>query len=198
MSPVARILAARSSRGVLDRRVMAAGFATCRASRAKNQIYAPVRRPEDLHTYTLLSSSARTPLLTLWTTSAATNTNGNGTVAPTLRSLVESGVGEPEGGVSFCEVECDAPDVAAAGLAQTHMVDRVPVLLSFDDAGLPVAESRVEDAARMADAAFLAEWIRGEARRSSGGGSGGGGAGGGDGKGGFRGLFMALRSWSWS
>lgn len=102
-----------------------------------------------------------------------------------------SGVGEAEGGVAFCEVECDAPDVAAAGLGLTYMINSVPTLLSFSDAGLPVAESRVEDAARMTDEAFLEEWIRDEARRGRGGGIGGDGGGGG--RGGFWGLFGGLR-----
>ncbi|KAI1160198.1 hypothetical protein F5B18DRAFT_534502 [Nemania serpens] len=188
MPPVARAISAHSSRGVLNQRVTERSFATYRASRAKNQIYASVRRPEDLHTYVLLSSSARTPLITLWTTSAL--------AAPAVRSLVESGVGEVEGGVAFCEVEYDAPDVAAAGLGATYMINSVPTLLGFDDAGLPVAESRVEDLALMADGAFLEEWIRNEARRGRGGGHGGGNGGGG--RGGFLGLwglFGGLRRW---
>lgn len=137
------------------------------------------------------------PLLTLWTTSALASASA---AATTTRSLVESGVGEPEGGVAFCEVECDAPDVAAGGLGLEYMIGGgggAPTLLSFD-AGLPVAESRVElDAERVADAAFLEGWIRNEARRGRGGGGAGGGGGGGDAgggrKGGLWGLFGGLR-----
>jgi hypothetical protein len=47
----------------------------------------------------------RRPLLTLWTAAWC------GTVSPLIKSLVGSGVGEAEGGVGYCEVEFDAPDV---------------------------------------------------------------------------------------
>ncbi|KAI1749305.1 hypothetical protein F4782DRAFT_311902 [Xylaria castorea] len=191
MSPIARVPLAQTYRGFGLR--VTRNFATSRASRAKNQIYASVRRPEDFHTYQLLSSSARTPLLTLWTTSWCGTCR---IVGPLVRSLVESGVGEHEGGVAFCTVEYDAPDimsgVAGGGgegpLGLTYMITSIPTLLSFD-AGEAMTDTKVTDARKLADQAFLEEWIRNEARRH--GGRGGGGGGGGTGI--FGGLFGGLR-----
>ncbi|KAI0906143.1 hypothetical protein F4823DRAFT_94655 [Ustulina deusta] len=189
MSPIiARAtLAQNSSRG-FGVRVVARGFATSRASRAQNQIYASVRRPGDLHTYQLLCSSARTPLLTLWTTSWCGTCR---VVAPLIASLVESGVGEREGGVAFCTVEFDAPDIMSGegggggGLGMTYMITSIPTLLSFD-AGEAMTGTKVTDGRKLADRAFLEEWIRNEARRH-------GGRGGGGGNGVLGGLFGGLR-----
>ncbi|KAI3327400.1 hypothetical protein HD806DRAFT_531972 [Xylariaceae sp. AK1471] len=174
MPPIARGLGPRVARG----------FATSRASRARNQIYASVRRPDDLHTYQLLSASSRVPLLTLWTTSWCGTCRA---VSPLLSSLVESGVGEAEGGVAFCTVEYDAPDIMAAstgvgsdvggGLGMTYMVTSIPTLLSFDDRGEARTDTKVTDGRKLADRQFLEEWIRNEARRNGEGGGGGGGGG---------------------
>ncbi|KAI0972022.1 hypothetical protein F4678DRAFT_479011 [Xylaria arbuscula] len=179
MSPAIRAtLAQTSSRGLGIRAAATArGFATSKASRAQNQIYASVRRPSDFHTYKLLSSSSRTPLLTLWTTSWCSTCK---TVTPLLTSLLESGVGESEGGVAFCTVEYDAPDIMGATcedqLGSTYMITSIPTLLSFD-AGEAMVDTKVTDARRLADRAFLEEWIRNEARRHGGRGGGGGGTG---------------------
>ncbi|GAW26973.1 putative thioredoxin-like protein [Rosellinia necatrix] len=178
MLPTVR-LTLTSSRGFGLR--AARTFTTSHARHAKNQLFASVRHPTDLHTYQQLAASARAPLLTLWTASWC---GACGAAEPLLRSLVGAGVGEPEGGVAFCSVQLDAPDImsggggdsaaAAGGLGMMYMVTSVPTLLSFDAAG-PVAASKVVDARRLGDRAFLEEWIRSEARRSSGGGGGGGG-----------------------
>jgi hypothetical protein len=98
-------------------------------------------------------------------------------VAPLLEELVESGVGEAEGGVAYCAVEFDAPDVMAAGLGLTYMINSVPTLLSFD-AGEAQVQTKVSDGRQLADRRFLEEWIRNEARRhgNRGGGSTGGGS----------------------
>ncbi|KAI1362426.1 hypothetical protein F5Y08DRAFT_274017 [Xylaria arbuscula] len=207
------------------------GFATSRASRAQNQIYASmemqfrlvrpeseaptdtylpaylhtyldnhapltnashnpsIRRPADFETYKLLSSSARTPLLTLWTTSWCGTCRA---VTPLIKSLVESGVGEQEGGVAFCTVEYDAPDIMSSAdgetLGMTYMITGIPTLLSFD-AGEAMVQTKVSDGRKLADREFLTEWIRNEARRHGGRGGGGGGGGGGL----FGGLFGGLR-----
>ncbi|CAJ2503908.1 Uu.00g113020.m01.CDS01 [Anthostomella pinea] len=158
-------------------------FSTTRSRRAANQIYASVRRPEDFHTYQLLSSSSRTPLITLWTASYCATCR---TVAPLIRSVIESGVGEAEGGVGYCTVEYDAPDIMADALGQTYMISSLPTLLSFD-AGEAQVTTKVADPRKLADRAFLEEWVREEARRH--GGRGGGGGGGGL----FGGLFGSLR-----
>lgn len=131
-----------------------------------------VRNHDQFLTYVQLSSTARTPLLTLWTTSSCRTCHQ---VSPLLRHLVEDqGVGEAEGGVSYCEVEYDAPDVMRAGLGITYLINHVPTLLSFD-AGEAQAETRVSDGNKLRDRHFLEEWIRTEARRHGGRGGGGGG-----------------------
>lgn len=111
-----------------------------------------------------------------------------------MRQLLESGVGELEGGVAFCEVEYDAPDVTAASLGLTYMINSVPTLLSFD-AGEAQVATKIADGNKLRDRAFLEEWIRTEARRHGGRGGGGGGGGGGTGGSGlFGGLFGSFRS----
>ncbi|KAL7621252.1 hypothetical protein AAE478_008569 [Parahypoxylon ruwenzoriense] len=127
---------------------------------ARNQIYDSVRQLDDLRMYQLASSSSRTPLITLWTTSWCSTCRA---VAPLLKSLIASGIGEAEGGVAYCTVEFDAPDVMAHGLGLTYMITSVPTLLSFD-AGEAQTQTKVADARRLADRAFLEEWIRSEAR----------------------------------
>jgi hypothetical protein len=97
-------------------------------------------------------------------------------VAPLVRELVESGVGEAEGGVGYCTVEFDAPDVMAAGLGLTYMINSVPTLLSFD-AGEAQVQTKVTDGRQLADRKFLEEWIKNEARRHGNRGSGGPGGG---------------------
>lgn len=89
-----------------------------------------------------------------------------------IKSLVESGVGEAEGGVAYCEVEYDAPDVMSAGLGLTYMINSVPTLLSFD-AQEAQTQTKVSDARQLADKKFLEEWIRTEARRHGNRGGGG-------------------------
>lgn len=87
-----------------------------------------------------------------------------------LRSLIESGVGEAEGGVNYVPVEFDAPD--AMELGTTYMISSIPTLLAFDARrGEPVA--RLMDAKKMADRQFVQDWIRNEASRYGGGGGGG-------------------------
>ncbi|KAI0547546.1 hypothetical protein F4679DRAFT_361040 [Xylaria curta] len=183
MSPIVRVSLTQTYRGFGLR--VTRSFSMSPALRAKNQIYASVRRPEDFHTYQLLSSSARTPLITLWTTSWCGTCR---VVGPLIKSLVESGIGEQEGGVAFCTVEYDAPDImsgSGGGLGMTYMITSIPTLLSFD-AGEAMTETKVTDGKKLADRAFLEEWIRNEARRH-------GGRGGGGGKGVFGGLFGGLR-----
>ncbi|KAL1837355.1 hypothetical protein VTJ49DRAFT_3966 [Mycothermus thermophilus] len=136
-------------------------FSTSTRTQIRNQIYDSVRNLDQFHTYQLLSSSSRTPLLTLWTTSWCPTCR---VVEPLLRDLVTSGVGEEEGGVAYCPVEYDAPDVMAAGLGQTYMITSVPTLLSFD-AGEAQVLTKVVDGKKLADRRFLEEWIRTEARR---------------------------------
>nr|CAE76382.1 hypothetical protein [Neurospora crassa] len=132
----------------------AASFSTSRTVAAKNQIYQSVRNLDQFHTYQLLSSSSRTPLLTLWTTSYCPTCR---VVEPLLRELVETGVGEEEGGVGFCTVEYDAPDVMEAGLGLSYMINSIPTLLSFD-AQEAQTQTKVTDGRQLANRKFLEEW----------------------------------------
>ncbi|KAI1101664.1 hypothetical protein F4804DRAFT_292845 [Jackrogersella minutella] len=136
-------------------------FSASRHVKAANQVFSPVRHPDDLHTYQMLASSACTPLLTLWTASASDTSREAEALA---RSVVEGGAGEAEGGVAFCAVEMDAPDVAAAGLATNYMVTKAPTLLAFDG-GEPQAPTKVHDPRFLVDKAFLEFWVREEAKR---------------------------------
>ncbi|GJN67314.1 hypothetical protein PLICBS_001338 [Purpureocillium lilacinum] len=153
----------------------AASFSSSAARPARNQVLDPIRNPNSFYTHLSLSSSARAPLLTFWTASWCPTCR---TVLPLLTSLVESGVGEPEGGVFLAPVEFDSPDIMAVSgadnLAMTYMITSVPTLLSFD-AGEPQTATRVTDGRKLADRQFLEEWIRNEARRHGGRGGGGGG-----------------------
>ncbi|UNI24378.1 hypothetical protein JDV02_010129 [Purpureocillium takamizusanense] len=155
----------------------AASFSSSAARSAKNHVLDPIRNPDSFFTHLSLSSSARTPLLTLWTASWCPTCR---TVLPLLTSLVESGVGQAEGGVLLAPVEFDSPDIMAVSgadnLAMTYMITSVPTLLSFD-AGEVQAATRVTDGRKLADRQFLEEWIRNEARRHGGRGGGGGGVG---------------------
>jgi thiol-disulfide isomerase/thioredoxin len=119
----------------------------------------------------LLSASARTPLLTLWTASYCSTCRQ---VSPLFNELVSAGVGEEEGGVSFCEVEYDSPDIMSSDLGMTYLITSMPTLLSFDRSEAQL-ETKVTDPKLMADREWLKEWIRTEARRKGRGGSGGGG-----------------------
>ncbi|KAI7784622.1 hypothetical protein LA080_009559 [Diaporthe eres] len=149
----------------------------------RNRVYSSVRNEDQFRTYLAASSSSRRPLLTLWTTSWCPACQK---ISPNLKSLVDSGVGEAEGGVGYCEVEFDAPDVMSAGLGLAYMISSVPTLMSFD-AGEAQVETKVADGNRLKDRRFLEEWIRTEARRH--GGRGGGGGGGGSIFGGLFGSF---------
>ncbi|KAF3768477.1 hypothetical protein M406DRAFT_336926 [Cryphonectria parasitica EP155] len=140
-------------------------------SESKNRVYTSIRDHDQFLTYLQLSSSSRRPLLTLWTTSWCPTCR---IVSPLLKELVESGTGAAEGGVTYAEVEFDAPDVMAAGLGLTYMITSVPTLLSFD-AGEAQVETKVADGNKLRDRKFLEEWIRTEARRHGGRGGGGGG-----------------------
>ncbi|KAK4189165.1 hypothetical protein QBC35DRAFT_514197 [Podospora australis] len=139
-------------------------------TKSSNTVFASVRDLDQFHTYQLLSSSSRRPLLTLWTTSYCPTCR---VVAPLMQNLVESGVGEEEGGVGFCTVEYDAPDVMSAGLGMTYMIHSIPTLLGFDAQEAQV-QTKVTDGRKLADRHFLEEWIRTEARRHGGRGGGGG------------------------
>jgi thiol-disulfide isomerase/thioredoxin len=107
------------------------------------------------------------------------------TISPLLHQLIESGVGEEEGGVSFCEIEYDSQDIMDSGFGMRYMITAMPTLLSFDR-GEAITQTKLVDPSRMRDTEFMKEWIRTEAKRR-GDGSGGSGFSGGGGL--FGGLF---------
>ncbi|KAI0886101.1 uncharacterized protein GGS22DRAFT_124156 [Annulohypoxylon maeteangense] len=146
-------------------------FSTSMRLRTTNQVYSCVRRPDALYTYQLLSSSSRTPLVTFWTTSWCATCH---VVAPLLKSIIESGVGEAEGGVGYCEVQYDSPDIMSGGLGMEYMITSIPTLLSFD-AGEAQVRTKITDGKRLADRSFLEDWVRIEAQRHGGRGGGNGG-----------------------
>jgi hypothetical protein len=77
-------------------------------------------------------------------------------VPPVIQDLLESGVGEAEGGVSFCEVEYDAPDIMVSGLGMEYMITSMPTLLSFDR-GEAQTETKVVDVRKMGDRGWMKE-----------------------------------------
>ncbi|KAM0246788.1 hypothetical protein ACHAQJ_010100 [Trichoderma viride] len=152
------------------------------ASLAKNQVFDPIRSPTSFTKHLSLSTSLGIPLLTLWSTSWCPSCR---TIEPLLRSLISSGVGEPEGGVLFAPVQFDAPEMMSTSapgppLSFLYAITSAPTLLSFDG-GEARTSSRVMDARKLADRQFLIDWICNEAKRH------GSGAGGGSAS--FGGLF---------
>jgi len=92
-----------------------------------------------------------------------------------LQELISNeSVGEAEGGVTYCEVEYDAPDIMSSGLGMEYMITAMPTLLAFDG-GEAMTATKLTDARKMKDREFLRELIRTEARRKGtrGGGDGG-------------------------
>lgn len=134
-----------------------------------------MRSPSELSTLLLLSSSSKTPLLTIWTTSYCPTCR---IVSPTIESLISSGVGEEDGGVAYAEIEYDAPDMMTSELGMKYMITKVPTLVAFDGEWA-IEESRVVDGKKMAEREFLREWVEREAKRRGQGGGGGSGGGGG-------------------
>lgn len=131
-----------------------------------------IRNADSFNTYLSLSTSSRTPLITLWTASWCSTCR---VVTPLMRSLIESGVGESHGGVSFATVEFDAPEIMSGGspnLAMDFMITSIPTLLSFDG-GEAQTTTKVTDARKMSDRQFLIDWINNEASRHGGRGGGG-------------------------
>ena len=139
-----------------------------------------VRSADELSTYILSSTSSRSPLLTLWTASYCSSCR---VIKPLLSELVEKGAGETDGGVNYCEVEFDAPDVLDSGLGMTYMVNSLPTLITFDRG--EVVE-RVTAVTKMRNREWLKEYIERQARRK---GEGTGSPGESSGTGFFGGLF---------
>lgn len=88
------------------------GAATQRSH--QNRVFDSVRRPDDLHTLTLLSAAENRPLITLWSASWCSTCQA---VKPLIKGLVEEeGVGQAEGGLGFAVVELDSPMIGDLGV----------------------------------------------------------------------------------
>ncbi|CCD55660.1 hypothetical protein BofuT4_P154720.1 [Botrytis cinerea T4] len=139
-------------------------FASTASKKDQNRIYSPVRYPPDLATHISTSTSTSKPLLTLWTTSYCSTCK---TVSPLLRAILESGVGEKEGGVLFAEIEYDAPDIMNEGLGMRYMVRSVPSLVGFwrgevmGGEGERLGSREIQELGREG----LEEWVRACARK---------------------------------
>ncbi|KAL9586934.1 MAG: hypothetical protein Q9203_003689 [Teloschistes exilis] len=128
-----------------------------------------VRNPEEFSSLLILSSTNRTPLITLWTASWCSSCR---TIKPLLLSLIEDqSIGEQEGGVGYAEVEIDSPTIGP--LASQYFVNTIPTLLSFR-AQEAVLEEKVVSVDEMKDREFMRMWIENEARRGEDRGGGGG------------------------
>lgn len=128
-----------------------------------------VRNPEEFSSLLILSSTNRTPLITLWTASWCSSCR---TIKPLLLSLIEDqSIGEQEGGVGYAEVEIDSPTIGP--LASQYFVNTIPTLLSFR-AQEAVLEEKVVSVDEMKDREFMRMWIENEARRGGDRGGGGG------------------------
>jgi thiol-disulfide isomerase/thioredoxin len=80
----------------------------------QNRLYDSIRRPDDLHTLTLLSGAENRPLITLWSASWCTTCQA---VKPLVKSLIEDErVGQEEGGLGFAEVELDSTLIGDLGV----------------------------------------------------------------------------------
>jgi thiol-disulfide isomerase/thioredoxin len=80
----------------------------------QNRLFDSIRRPDDLHTLTLLSGAENRPLITLWSASWCTTCQA---VKPLVKSLIEDErVGEAEGGLGFAEVELDSTLIGDLGV----------------------------------------------------------------------------------
>jgi hypothetical protein len=119
--------------------------------------------PSELSTYILSSTSTGMPLVTLWTASYCPSCHN---ISLLINSLISSGAGESEGGMAFCEVDLDAPDVMDSGVGMCYMITSLPTLLSFDR-GEVMEESRVADVRSLRNKEKMREWIEREARRGS-------------------------------
>ncbi|KAL8726404.1 MAG: hypothetical protein Q9166_006755 [cf. Caloplaca sp. 2 TL-2023] len=145
-------------------------FATSAPCRLKNRIYTPVRSEFELSNLLLLSSSNKTPLITLWTASWCSSCR---TIRPFLADLIErDALGEANGSVGYAEVEMDAPDIGALA-GNKYFITSIPTLLSFR-AGEAALDSKLTSVDEMKDREFMRLWIEDEARRGGDRGGGGG------------------------
>ncbi len=148
-------------------------FSSTTRVQAKNRIYPNrIRREDELETLTLMSASTRVPLITFW---MATWCQSCKAVLPLIQELIEKDkIGEAQGGISFCQVEMDSPDMGGmAGLGMMRYgINSIPTLLAFDRQE-PQVETKVSRLDDLKNRDFLIKWIEKEAARQGQGGAGG-------------------------
>ena len=122
-----------------------------------------IRYSKEFDDYLLLSTSSRSPFLTLWTASWCSSCK---VVAPIVKEIIEDQhVGEDKGGVAYAEVEFDSPTVGP--LARRYAITGIPTLLAFHK-GEASLETRLTDVNEMKDPEMLRLWIMQEALRGLG------------------------------
>ncbi|KAE9961838.1 hypothetical protein BLS_001265 [Venturia inaequalis] len=141
-------------------------FSTSRPQLRKNRIYTTIRRPDELSTLLLLSSSSNVPLITYW--SMSWHSQGNKSL---VKSLIEDeGAGEAEGGVGYVEVEMDAPTIN--NLDIQYGINAIPTILAFSRSE-PQFSTKLTKPSDINNKLALRSWIEKEARRGGQGGAGG-------------------------
>ncbi|GAB7346774.1 hypothetical protein MBLNU459_g1875t1 [Dothideomycetes sp. NU459] len=151
--------------------IFARTYSSTAPKSARNRIYNSVRTEEEFESLNLLSASSRVPLITLWSASWCPSCK---VVSPIIKELIESGVGEAQGTVSFAEIEMDAPTLGSLGMR--YQITSMPTLLAFDrqEAQMGTRLTSLED---LKNKQLLTKWIEKEASRHGEGGAGGTGAG---------------------
>ncbi|KAL8836210.1 MAG: hypothetical protein Q9176_006471 [Flavoplaca citrina] len=145
-------------------------FATSPPRRLKNRVYNPVRSQSELSSLLQLSTSNKTPLITLWTASWCPSCR---TIRPFLSDLIErDALGEAHGGVAYAEVEMDSPDIGALA-GNKYFINSIPTLLAFR-VGEAALDTKVTSVDEMKDREFMRLWVEEEARRGGERGGGGG------------------------
>ncbi|KAL8856715.1 MAG: hypothetical protein Q9178_006672 [Gyalolechia marmorata] len=145
-------------------------FATSPPRRLKNRVYTPVRSESELSSLLQLSTSNKTPLITLWTASWCSSCR---TIRPFLADLIENdALSESHGGVGYVEVEMDSPDIGTLA-GNKYFITSIPTLLAFR-LGEAALDTKITSVAEMKDREFMRLWIEDEARKGGERGGGGG------------------------
>ncbi|TID26105.1 hypothetical protein E2P81_ATG03877 [Venturia nashicola] len=141
-------------------------FSTSHPHLQKNRVYTTIRRPDELSTLLLLSSSSNVPLITYWAMSW--QSQGKDVM---VKSLIEDeGVGEAEGGVGYVEVEMDAPTID--NLDIQYGINAVPTILAFSRSE-PQFSTKLTKTSDINNKQNMRSWIEKEAKRGGQGGAGG-------------------------
>ncbi|KAK4232307.1 hypothetical protein QBC38DRAFT_463739 [Podospora fimiseda] len=125
----------------------------------KNVVFEPARSNNEFESAIL---STDTLTITVWTQSASKESQE---LAERVRRLVESGVGEAEGGINFMEVELDAPTMIG-DLHQIFFINEVPCMVTFTFGWSLLHDDPIHDRKLLEDEEWLEKYIRDIARQS--------------------------------